>query len=77
MALITVISTNELTFIFMMTRTLDLIFVDIVGIRVQHISPCSLSMRRPAEVYFRRTLEDDEHGVALNIMGNTCFCCFC
>ncbi len=35
MALITLISTNELTLVFVMTRTLDLNFVDIVGIRVE------------------------------------------
>ncbi len=33
--LITLISTSELTLVFMMTRTLDLNFVDIVGIRVK------------------------------------------
>ncbi len=35
MALITLISTSELTLVFLMTRTLDLNFVDIVGIRVE------------------------------------------
>ncbi len=35
MALITLISTSELTFVFLMTRTLDLNFVDIFGIRVE------------------------------------------
>ncbi len=35
MALITLISTIELTLVFLMTRTLDLNFVDIVGIRVE------------------------------------------
>ncbi len=37
MALITliIISTSELTLVFLMTRTLDLNFVDIVGIRVE------------------------------------------
>ncbi len=35
MALITVISTSELTLVFLMTRTLHLNFVDIVGIRVE------------------------------------------
>ncbi len=35
MALITLISTNELTLVFLMTRTLDLNFVDIVGIRLE------------------------------------------
>ncbi len=35
MALITLIYTNELTLAFLMTRTLDLNFVDIVGIRVE------------------------------------------
>ncbi len=35
MALITIISTSELTLVFLMTRTLDLDFIDIVGIRVQ------------------------------------------
>ncbi len=35
MALITLISTSELTLEFLITRTLDLNFVDIVGIRVE------------------------------------------
>ncbi len=35
MAVITVISTSELTLVFLMTRTLDLNFVDIIGIRVE------------------------------------------
>ncbi len=35
MALITLISTSESTLVFLMTRTLDLNFVDIVGIRVK------------------------------------------
>ncbi len=35
MALITLISTSELTLVFLMTRTLDLNFVDIVGIKVE------------------------------------------
>ncbi len=35
MALITLISTSELSVVFLMTRTLDLNFVDIVGIRVE------------------------------------------
>ncbi len=35
MALITLISTSELTHVFLMTRTLDLKFVDIVGITVE------------------------------------------
>ncbi len=35
MALITLISTSESTLIFLMTRTLDLNFVDIVVIRVE------------------------------------------
>ncbi len=35
MALIALISTTELTIVFLMTRTLDLNFVDIVGIRVE------------------------------------------
>ncbi len=35
MALITLISTSELTLVVLMTRTLDLNFVDIVGIRVE------------------------------------------
>ncbi len=35
MALITLISTSELTLEFVMTRTLDLNFVDIGGIRVE------------------------------------------
>ncbi len=35
MALITLISKSELTFVFLMTRTLNLNFVDIVGIRVE------------------------------------------
>ncbi len=35
MALITLISTSELTLVFLMTRALDLNFVDIVGIRVK------------------------------------------
>ncbi len=35
MALITLISTSELTVVFLMTTTLDLNFVDIVGIRVE------------------------------------------
>ncbi len=38
MALITLISTSELTLVFLMTRTLDLNFIDIVGIRVEHLS---------------------------------------
>ncbi len=33
MAPITLISTSELTLVFLMTRTLDLNYVDIVGIR--------------------------------------------
>ncbi len=37
--LITLISTSELTFVFLMTRTLDLNFVDIVGIRVEPLVP--------------------------------------
>ncbi len=37
MALITLISTSELTLVFVMTRTLDLNFVDIVGIRVEQL----------------------------------------
>ncbi len=35
MALITLISTSVLVHVFLMTRTLDLNFVDIVGIRVE------------------------------------------
>ncbi len=35
MALITLISTSELTIVFLMTRTFDLNFVDIVEIRVE------------------------------------------
>ncbi len=35
MALITLISTSELTLVFLMTRILDLNFVDIVRIRVE------------------------------------------
>ncbi len=35
MALITLISTSELSVVFLMTRTFDLNFVDIVGIRVE------------------------------------------
>ncbi len=35
MALITLISTSELTLVFVMTRTLDLNFVNIVGIIVE------------------------------------------
>ncbi len=35
MALITLISTSELPLVFLMTSTLDLNFVDIVGIRVE------------------------------------------
>ncbi len=35
MAFITLISTSELTLVFLMTRTLDLNFVDILGIRVE------------------------------------------
>ncbi len=35
MTLITLISTSELTLVFLMTRTLDLNFVDIIGIRVE------------------------------------------
>ncbi len=35
MTLIILISTRELTLVFLMTRTLDLNFVDIVGIRVE------------------------------------------
>ncbi len=35
MALITLKSTSKLTLVFLMTRTLDLNFVDIVGIRVE------------------------------------------
>ncbi len=35
MDLIILISTSELILVFMMTRTLDLNFVDIVGIRVE------------------------------------------
>ncbi len=35
MALITLISTSELILVFLMTRTLDLNFVDIVGIGVE------------------------------------------
>ncbi len=35
MTLITLISTSELTIVLLMIRTLDLNFIDIVGIRVQ------------------------------------------
>ncbi len=35
MALITLISTSELTLLFLMTRKLDFNFVDIFGIRVE------------------------------------------
>ncbi len=35
MVIITVISTSELTLVFLLTRTLDLNFVDIIGIRVE------------------------------------------
>ncbi len=35
MALVTLIFTIELTLVFMMTATLDLNFVDIVGLRVE------------------------------------------
>ncbi len=35
MTLITMISTSELTLVFMITRTLNLNFVEIVGIRVE------------------------------------------
>ncbi len=35
MALITLISTSELTLVFLKTRTLEFNFVDIVGIRVE------------------------------------------
>ncbi len=35
MTLITLISTSELTLVFLITRTLDLNFVDIVGISVE------------------------------------------
>ncbi len=35
MALITLISISDLTLVFLMTRTWDLNFVDIVGIRVE------------------------------------------
>ncbi len=35
MALVTLISTSELTLVFLMTRTLDLNFVDIVEIRME------------------------------------------
>ncbi len=35
MALITLISTSELTLVFLMTITFDFNFVDIVGIRVE------------------------------------------
>ncbi len=35
MALITLIFTSELTLVFLITRTLDLNFADIVGIRVE------------------------------------------
>ncbi len=35
MTLISLISTSELTLVFFMARTLDLNFVDIVGIRVE------------------------------------------
>ncbi len=35
MALITLISTSELTIVFLIARTLDLNFIDIVGIRVE------------------------------------------
>ncbi len=35
MALITLISRGELTLVFLMNRTLNLNFVDIVGIRVE------------------------------------------
>ncbi len=35
MALITLISTSQVTLVFLMTRTFDLNFVDIVGIRVE------------------------------------------
>ncbi len=35
MALITLISASELTLVFFMTRTLDMNFGDIVGIRVE------------------------------------------
>ncbi len=38
MALITLIATSELTLVFLMTRTLDLNFVDIVGIRVEPLA---------------------------------------
>ncbi len=37
MALITLISTSELTLVFLMTRILDLNYVDIVGIRVESL----------------------------------------
>ncbi len=37
MTVITLISTSELTLAFLMTRTLDLNFVDIVGIRVEQL----------------------------------------
>ncbi len=37
MAFITLISTSELTLVFLMTKTLDLNFVDIVGIRVEPV----------------------------------------
>ncbi len=36
MTLVTLISTTVLTLVFLMARTLDLNFVDIVGIRVLH-----------------------------------------
>ncbi len=36
-ALIPLISTSELHLVFMVTRTLNLNFVDIVGIRVDHL----------------------------------------
>ncbi len=35
MTLITLISTSELTLAFLITRTVDMNFVDIVGIRVE------------------------------------------
>ncbi len=41
MALITLISTSELTIVFLITGTLDLNFADIVRIKSGTIGPCS------------------------------------
>ncbi len=70
MALITLISTSELTLVFMMTRTLDLNFVDIVGIRVELLVHVPNINNDNSQINSGSTIKINHFSITLNQVNN-------